>query len=368
MSELLMVVGSLNREAPYFQGARGVGLSVLRFDPDTGDATPLTEDRGIDNPTFLSVDDRTGCIYANTEVFGWHEGTVSAYRYEAGARRLAYLNKQASLGSITAHNSLSHDRRHLLVVNYGASPEGEGPDQALVVYGLRDDGALGPALSSVAHRGRGPDPVRQERAHPHCVRQSPDGRFAIVADLGLDAILTYGLGADGRLSSEPVAVSALPPGAGPRHLVFHPEGRLVLVICELNSTVVSLRYSAENGALAALASASTLPPRWEGESHCSDIQFGPRGRFVYGANRGHDSIAMLGLDAPSGELRPMGHISCGGRTPRNLAVDPTGRFLIVANQNSDDLTVLSIDPDTGVPVPLRRISLGSPMCVKFMRA
>jgi 6-phosphogluconolactonase len=234
MSTHLMAVGSLNREAPYFQGARGKGLSIFKFDSASGHAELLCEEGGVDNPTFLSAHPTNGCLYVNSEVFGWHEGTVSAYRYASAGNRLIYLNKQPTLGSIAAHNSLSHDGRLLFVANYAMFPHGEGPDQGLVVYGLADDGRLMAPTASLAHRGSGPNAERQDRSHPHSVLQTPDGRFVVVADLGLDALLTYEFHSTGVLSAEATAVLALPKGSGARHFAFHPNGRLAFVICELN--------------------------------------------------------------------------------------------------------------------------------------
>ncbi len=367
MSKTFMVVGGLNREAPYFQGARGIGLSVFGFDPATGGSEWICEERGIDNPTYLSADSRSGCIYANSEVFGWHEGVVTAYRFDPRARRLVYINKQPSLGSIAAHNSLDRRGRHLLVANYGMSAPGEGPDRAIAVYPISADGGLSAPSASLSHSGSGPDRERQERAHPHCVLESPDGRFVIVSDLGLDALFTYAYGLNGSLSSKPVATALFSPGAGPRHFAFHPNGRLALAICELNSCISSLFYDADSGRFDLIDTVSAVPDATGIESRCSDIQIHPNGRFVYGGNRGHDSIAILSIDPASGRLSHISHQPCGGRTPRNLAIDPSGRFLVVANQNSDLCSVFSIDAEAGSLAPTDcDVQIGSPMCVKFM--
>ncbi len=365
--DVLMVVGSLNREAPYFQGARGVGLSVFRLDPQTGTAELLCEDGGIDNPTFLSVDAARGCIYANTEVFGWHEGTVSAYRYDPAARRLRYINKQPSLGSITAHSSLDRSGRHLLVANYGMGPHDDGPDRSVVVFPLREDGGLGAPGASVAHRGSGPNAERQERAHAHCVLPSPDGHALVAVDLGLDAILSYRFGPDGQLSGEPLARSALPAGAGPRHLAFHPDGTLAVVTCELDSSLLLLRFDAHMSSFAVLDRLSAVPDPARAGNHCSDVQIHPNGRFVFGANRGHDSLVIAAIDAEAGRLSLVGHHACGGRTPRHLAIDPSGRLLVVANQNSDALAIFPIDPADGTLSSAPWVvPIGTPMCVRFL--
>ncbi len=365
MPETLMVVGSLNRKVPPFPQARGVGLSVLAFDPGDGSAQLVCEERGIDNPAFLCVDGGSGCVYATSEVPGWHEGTVTAYRFDRDARRLVYIAKQPSLGSVTAHCSLDRDARHLLVANYGAFPEGDGPDRAVVVLPIRPDGGLGPPASSVAQRGRGPDPARQERSHPHCVLPSPDGRFAVVADLGLDTLTSYRRGSDGALSAEPAAVTRLTPGCGPRHLAFHPGGRLAVAVCELDSTVASLRYDAESGRFEVIAIAPALP-EGHGISHCSDVQIHPNGRWVYAANRGHDSIAVLALDPDSGALTPRGHHPCAGRTPRHLSLDPAGRYLVAANQDSDGLAIFALDEAGALSGRVHTLPIGTPMCVRFM--
>ena len=364
---MLMVVGSLNREGPTFEGARGVGLSVFAFDPMDGTAVLLFEDGSIDNPTFLSINPATLCVYANTEVVGWHEGTVSAYRVDRAARRLRYLNKQPTLGSITAHSSLDRAGRHLLVANYGLGPHDDGPDQAVVVFPLRQDGGLGAPEARVAHRGRGPDAERQERAHPHCVLPSPDGRYVAVVDLGLDAILSYGFGPDGALADAPVARATLPPGCGPRHLAFCPGGRLAVAICELDSTLLSFRFDARTGAFALLDRLKTTRTDARSGNFCSDVQIHPNGRFVYGANRGQDTVVIATIDPREGTLTLVGYHPCGGRTPRNLAIDPSGHFLVVANQNSDVLTVFAIDEEDGtLSKTPGAIPVGTPMCIRFL--
>ncbi len=226
----LVFVGSLNREAPYFQGARGVGLSVYSLDEGTLETKELAETGTIDNPTFLSVSDDGSRVYANSEVFGWHEGVVSAFRFDRKTNTLDYINKQPTLGSIAAHNFISRDGRKLLLVNYGMG-EG-GPDQSVVVYGIRDDGGLTPPLSTIAHSGAGPNAERQERSHAHSVNETVDGGIVIVADLGIDRLVTYRLSEAGEL--EPLSEFAMPPGAGPRHVALHPGGRFLFVMNELD--------------------------------------------------------------------------------------------------------------------------------------
>lgn len=362
--DLLVFVGSLNREAPYFQGARGVGLTVYGFNETTLEATRLAETNDVDNPTFLSVNaDGTG-IFANSEVFTWREGTVSAYRFDRATHALTYVNKQPTLGSVAAHNFVSRDGTKLLVANYGMG-EG-GPDQAVAVYGIRPDGGLTAPLASVAHEGTGPNADRQERSHAHSVTETIGGGIAIVADLGIDALVTYRLGDDGAL--EPLVETALKPGAGPRHVALHPNGRFVFVMNELDSTVVSLALDAGSGSLAFLDAKPAVPAEAREHNHCADIQISPDGRFLYGSNRGHNSVAVFAVDQENGKLTLVDYTPCGGPTPRNLCLTPSGSHLFSANQNGDRISIFARDTETGRLTDTgKAIAIGTPMCVKITR-
>ena len=274
-----VVVGSVTRAAPYFHGARGKGITVFAFDPRSGELTRLSEKGGVDNPTYLTVHEGNGCIYANSEVFGWNEGTVSAYRLDPRNGTLSYINKQPSLGSILAHNSLDRTGRFLFAANYSiyAEPGDSLPDQSVVVMLIRADGGLGSPVCSRSHSGSGPNPARQERSHAHCVLASPK-RDVLVADLGIDQILVYRFdAASGALSQTPASFTAK-PGAGPRHVAFHPCGRYVYAINELDSTIAAFAFDAASGGLTLLQTAPALPSGYADESHCAGLQFTPDGR------------------------------------------------------------------------------------------
>jgi len=364
VSEFLVFVGSLNREAPYFQGARGVGLSVWRFDEETLQAEKLAETDDVDNPTFLSVSDDGSRVYTNSEVFVWREGVVTAYGFDRGANTLSYINKQPSLGSITAHNFITRDGSKLLVANYGMG-EG-GPDQSVVAYGLRDDGSLTAPLAGVAHKGTGPNTARQERAHAHSVTEIAQGGIAVVADLGIDRLVSYRIGADGSLSR--LAETALAPGAGPRHVALHPDGRFLFLMNELDSTVASLSLDAATGALTLVDTKPAVPAEARDHNHCADIQISPDGRFLYGSNRGHDSISVFAVDQQTGKLTSEGFTPCGGATPRNLCLTPSGRHLFSANQNADRISIFARDADTGRLTDTgKAIEVGTPMVIKMVR-
>lgn len=363
MAKCLVFVGSLNREAPYFQGARGVGLSVYSFDEATLESAELAESTAIDNPTFLSVTDDGSHIYANSEVFGWHEGLVSAFSFDRGTNALRYINAQPTLGSIAAHNFLTRDGTKLMVANYGMG-EG-GPDRSVVVYGLRDDGGLTPPLASIAHEGTGPNAERQERSHAHSVTETIGGGMAIVADLGIDSLVVYRLTDSGDL--EPLSECAVTPGAGPRHVALHPNGRFLFVMNELDSTVASFSLDPESGAIAPIDTQPAVPAEAREGNHCADIQISPDGRFLYGSNRGHDSVAIFAVDQDSGGLTSLGFTPCGGATPRNLALTPSGNHLFSANQNGDVITIFDRDPATGGLTDTgHAIRIGTPMCVRIV--
>ena len=357
----LVFVGSLNREAPYFQGARGSGLTVYSFDEDTLAVARLAGFTGIDNPTFLSVTPDGRRVYANSEVFGWAEGLVSALSFDRATGRLEPIGMQPTLGSITAHNTLSEDGRWLFVVNYGMGAG--GPDRSLVVYGVREDGSLTPAISSVRQAGTGPDAERQERSHAHSVtRIGPD--LLVVADLGTDTLTTYFLDEEGGLTRRDVA--ATEPGAGPRHVALHPTGHWLFVMNELNSTVASYAVNAD-GCLTPVDAKPAVPQDRRAGNHCADIQISPDGRFVYGSNRGHDSIVIFAVDATTGGLTHVAYTPCGGATPRNLAISPSGRHLLCANQNADEIAIFARDAGTGrLTSSGKAIAEGTPMCIRFV--
>jgi 6-phosphogluconolactonase len=365
----LAFIGSLTRPVAYFPAAHGHGISVMRFDEATGALTPISETSGIDNPAFLTVDATGQYLYAVSEVSGWHEGTVTAYRIEAETGALTYINKQPTQGSIAAHVSFDRTGRWLLVVNYRVGPDGARPPQALVVYPIEPDGGIGAAVASVAHVGNGPNPARQEGPHPHCALASPDNRHILVADLGIDRIMVYAFNAaTGKLAPAARPFVRLAPGSGPRHLAFHPSGRFVYVINELASSVTALAWDASTGALEPLQTTPTLPTGIVGESHCSDVRVSADGRFLYGANRGHDSIFSARIDAGTGRLAPLGHHPTYGATPRQFSLDPSERFLVVANQNGDVMSVLARDSETGALSDSgQQAVLGTPMCVAFAR-
>lgn len=364
----LAFVGSLTRPAGYFPTATGRGITVMEFDEASGRLTPLAETTGIDNPGYLAIDPTGRFLYSVSEVAGWHEGTVTAYRIEPDSGTLTYINKQPTLGSACAHVSLDRTGRWLLAANYRDGPDGARPPKALVVYPLDPDGGIGAPVSSASHSGNGPHD-RQDGPHPHCTQISPDNRHILVADLGTDHVMVHAFDAtSGTLSPAARPSARLEPGSGPRHLAFHPSAKFLYVINELANTIAAMAWSAETGGLDAIQTISTLPSGYADVAYCSDIQVSSDGKFLYGANRGPDSIFCAAIDPASGRLAPIGTHSTIGSWPRQISFDPTERFLLVANQNGNIVTVLARDPGTGLLSDSgHHVMLGTPMCVKFAR-
>lgn len=357
MADHLVFIGTLNRGVP--AAARGPGLAVFAFDDRTLTTEKLAHAGDIDNPSFLSVTADGTRLYANSER---PDGTVSAYGFDRAANRLTRINGQSTLGKHPVHNTITRDGSRLLVVNYG---EGAGgPDKAVAVFGIDSDGALTAALGSAAQSGSGPDPSRQDRSHPHSVTETVAGNAAIVADLGTDRLVSYRIAEDGR--PIPWAESALPPGAGPRHLALHASGRFAFLANELNSTVVSLSLDNDTGRLAVIDSRNAAPSGTHPRNFPGDVLIAPDGRFVYVSNRGHNTIVVFALDQDSGRLTPVEHAPCGGKFPRQFALTPSGKHLFAANQKSNRVSILERDAQSGRLADTgKSIEIGTPMCVKI---
>ncbi|MBN9059171.1 MAG: lactonase family protein [Rhizobiales bacterium] len=360
-SKTLLYVGGCNRPTPYFASAHGRGIAIFGFDGAT--TTPLGVQGGIENPTFLTAAPDGGTLYATSEVPEWNEGLVSAYRIDPETGSLTYLNRQSTLGSITAHSSLDRAARFVLVANYMGMPESERPNQSVVVFPRRADGDLDLATASAAHPGHGPDAGRQDRSHAHCVQATPDNRHIVVSDLGIDRLVSYRFDAETGAITK-VGETELPPGSGPRHFAFHPAKAFAYVVNELASTVASLSFDAESGGFTVLDVAPTLDDTTG--NHCSEIKLGPDGRFLYVANRGDDSLSIFAI-GEDGIARRREAVPSGGKTPRHFAFSPDGRLLAVANQDSDVVTLFAVDPADGSLTRLDRdIAVGTPTAICFV--
>jgi 6-phosphogluconolactonase len=333
---------------------------VYRFTLDTQTATATTPVLAVEtrNPSFLVLHPSGRFLYAVGEIEafdGKKSGAVSAFAIDAKTGALTLLNQQPSEGTGPCHLAIDRAGRHLLVANYG------GGNVAVLPIG--PDGRLAPASCVRAHEGSGPDRGRQEKPHAHGVYLSGDERFAFSPDLGADRVFVYRYdGDEGRL--EPHGAAALPPGSGPRHLAFDPKGRHAYVINELLSTITTFAYDAAKGTLTPGETVTTLPSGFGGPSSTAEVAVSPDGRFVYGSNRGHDSIAVFTRDEASGRIAPQGHVALAGRTPRHFTLDPTGRFLLVGHQGSDSIGLFRVDLPSGRLTPLAAsLPVGKPVCL-----
>ena len=236
---------------------------------------------------------------------------------------------------------------------------------SLPVFPIETDGSLGPDVDRYRHEGSGPNRERQNEAHAHSATFDPTGSRVYVADLGIDQVKGYNLDpSSGRLHADTGASVTIEPGSGPRHMTFHPTLPLAWVINELGSTITSFRHDPRTGALTQTATVSTLPEGTTGESSCADIHVHPNGRFLYGSNRGHDSVAGFRIEPDGGRLDPAGHFGEGISWPRNFAIDPDGRIMLVANKLGDDIIAVRVDPETGVMTATgHRCAVSSPVCV-----
>ncbi|MGH9628428.1 MAG: lactonase family protein [Bryobacteraceae bacterium] len=341
------------------------GIYAYRFNLDSGQLTPIGLAAEVVNPSFLAVDPKGRHIYAVSEVAdfqGQKSGAVSAFEIDPGTGKLKLLNTVPTGGGGACHLVVDKASKNVLVANYGGGSIASLP--------LKSDGSLEKASAFVQHEGSSVDPKRQRGPHAHSINLSQDNRHAVVADLGLDQVLVYDFSPKkGTLTANDPPFAKVKPGAGPRHFAFHPKGRYAYVINELQSTVTAFSYDPKRGVLTELQTITTLPEDFSGENYTAEVQVHPSGKFVYGSNRGHDSIAVFAVDAGKGTLTPVEQVSTKGKTPRNFGIDPTGSFLIAANQNTDNLVVFRIDPATGRLTPTgQEVKVDAPVCVKFVAA
>jgi 6-phosphogluconolactonase len=346
-----------------YTGAKSKGIYVSRFDAATGRLTTPELAAETRNPSFLAVHPGGHFLYAVGEVdnaSGKPAGTVNAFSLDRQTGKLTPLNQQASGGGGPCHLAVDATGKCLLVANYGS-----GSIAALPIHA---DGSLGEATTTIQHTGSSVNPQRQAGPHAHFICPSPDHRFVLNCDLGLDQVLVYRLDAvAAKLIPNNPPFATVAPGAGPRHLTFPPDGKFVYAINEMGSTVSAFSYNPVNAAMTEVQTLSTLPKDFSTNNTCAEIVMHPSGKYLYGSNRGHDSIAVFAVDQKAGRLTLLEHQSTQGRTPRHIALDPTGRWLLAENQASDSVVVFALDPDTGKLKPTgQSLAIGSPVCAVFV--
>jgi 6-phosphogluconolactonase len=339
------------------------GIQLHRFDASTGKLTPVGLAGEINNPSFLTIHPNRKYLYSVSETYsfgGQKTGSVTAFAIDPQSGSLKLLNTAATKGTSPCHLVVDRTGKYLLLVNYGSG--------STVTFPIKEDGSLGEVLSFIQHKGSSVDPKRQQGPHAHSINISADNRFAIVADLGTDDVFVYKFdAATGQISPNDPPSTKVKPGGGPRHFTFHPSGKFAYVINEMGSAVTAFAWDAKAGALRELQMISTLPKDWTGVNHCAEVVAHPNGKFLYGSNRGHNSIAVFQVDGKKGTLTAVEQESSQGKTPRNFVIDPSGRWMIVANQDTDNVAVYKIDQKTGALTPTgQTLEVGAPVCVRFL--
>jgi 6-phosphogluconolactonase len=344
-----------------YTSGKSEGIYVYGFSPQVGALGDFETKKSV-NPSFVTIDRSRRFLYAVNEV-GEYEGKpggyVSAFEINSISGNLFFLNQQATQGADPCHVTVDSKRKALLVANYTGGN--------ITVLPIRPDGSLAPASDLKQHEGSGIK-EQQKGPHAHCIILDRFERHALAADLGIDKVMIYRFNRSaGKLVPAKQPFAELQAGAGPRHLTFHPTGKFLYVINELDSSMAAFKYNEVNGTLTHIDTVSTLPGDFSGTSYCADVHVSPAGRFLYGSNRGHNSIVVFEINPRTGKLQLVEHVSTEGDWPRNFTIDPSGKFLLVANQRSDNVVTFNIDQRTGRLTPTgHNQQIPSPVCLKFL--
>jgi len=353
---MLVYVGTFTEPG----GAEGIYL--YRLDSATGALAPIHTVAGLNSPTWVALHPSRRYLYAverHVDDDGLRTGAVTAFAVEPETGRLSLLNRRPSYGVSPCYVSIHPSGRYAFAANYQSGHVAALP--------IGPDGQLGDATSVHHHQGSGPVARRQEGPHAHFITPDPAGRFVLACDLGIDKIMIYRFDpSNGTLEPNDPPFGAAPLGSGPRHLAFHPSGRFAYVINELASTMSAYAYDVTRGALELIETISTLPAGFSGSSSGAQVVVHPSGQYVYGSNRGHDSIAIFRIDQQSGRLTPLGHQPTQGRTPRNFNLDPSGSLLLAANQQSGSIVAFRVNAQTGGLTPTGAVTpVPAPVCIVF---
>ncbi len=339
--EYIVYVGTNTR-------TKSQGIYAYRFQPSAGKVSPIGLVAETPYPSWIAAHPNLQYLYAaNENEFKPERGKpsfMSAFSMDRKTGKLTLLNRASAVGQGPCHLSIDHTGKTLFLANYGSGSVASLP--------IQPDGKLGEAASFIQHKGSSANPQRQAGPHAHCILPSPNNRFVLTTDLGLDEVLVYRFdAAKGTLTPNEPPFAKVAAGAGARHFAFHPNKRFVYVVTEMGNTVTTFAYDDAKGTLTELQTVPTLPKDFTGRSSSAEIVVDAAGKFVYSSNRGHDSIAVFSIDSKKGTLTPVEIVPTQGKTPRNFAIDPTGRYLFAANQDSHNIVVFRIDAKTGKLTP-----------------
>lgn len=332
------------------------GIYTYTFNSTTGDFSEKSVAGGIKNPSFLALSPDKKYLYAIHETEG---GAASGYEIEPGTGQLRLLNTVATKGANSCYVSVSPDGKFMVSGNYSGGN--------LSVHAIEANGSLSDSQQVIQHTGKGPDANRQEAPHVHATDFTPDAKMLLVCDLGIDQLVAYPYHASGKkpLDETNKVVTKITPGAGPRHLVFHPNHQWMYILNELNGKINAFSY--ENKKLTPLFEVSILPEGFSGKFGAAEVKISPDGRFLYASNRIElNEIVVFRISEKNGALDFVERVNSGGKTPRFFEIDPTGNFLLSANQDSDQVTVFKRDIKTGKLTDTgKKIEVGAPTCLVF---
>jgi 6-phosphogluconolactonase len=348
-----------------YTGKGSQGIYACRFRPSTGKLTAVELAAETPNPSFLVVDPAQRYLFAANEIGDYKNaksGSVSSFAIDRRTGKLRALNTVASGGADPCHLAVDKNGSHVLAANYTGG--------SVAVLPVKADGMLGEASDFIQHKGSSVDPERQKEPHAHDVVLTPDNRFAVVADLGLDKLMVYRLDIEkGKLTANDPPAGSVKPGSGPRHFAFHPNGRWAYVINEMGNTITAFNWDGAKGSFHEMQTVPTLPKDFKGENTTAELVVDRKGRYLYGSNRGHDSIAVYAIDPAKGMLTLLEDVPTLGKEPRMFALDPTGAYLFAANQNSNTVVVFRVNPSSGRLTPTgEKVEVVSPVCVTFVAA
>ena len=364
------------REGLPWGGSHSKGIYISRFHPSTGELSEPELAADIVNPAFLAVHPNRRFLYAATEDplslgpnFD-HASYVSAFEIDRNTGKLRPINTMPTGGTSTCYLSIDKTGRYLLFANFGSS--------SVTVLRINDDGSVGAQTAFMKHIGSGRDPAFQSKAHPHSIDVSPDNRFAIVSDLGVDKVFIYGFDASkGRLSPDRPPFVDAESGGGPRHFVFDSAGKFGYSLHEMSGFVTVMAWDSSTGAFTNVQDARTLKPDFVGANDSAEIAIHPNGKFLYESNRrsrgpalwGPDSIGVFAIDPEKGTLTEVEQVSPGGTMPRNFAIDPTGAYLFAANELTGNVVLFHIDGTTGRLSPANKeLKIDVPVSIVFVPA
>jgi 6-phosphogluconolactonase len=360
---VLVAYASLTRGADTFVyfGSHGkgpqCGFSLAHFDTDTGKLTTPEFLLEAVAPAYFIISPDKKHLYTCNSAPG---SSVSAYAIDPATAKLTFINQKPSDGGDPSYVSLDATGHFLMIANFQGG--------SIAVFALQPDGSIGERSAYVQHAGTNVITGKPIQAHAHSIRVDPSNRYVLAADLGLDKLFVYQLDPKtGALQPNDPPSDSVPTGSGPRHTAFHPNGRYVYLINQMGNTIIRFGWDAKTGRLTQYESVSTLPEGFKGKDDASEILVHPSGKFIYATNRGNNSVAVFSVDADSGRLTLLQHISTQGKTPRNCEFDPTGRWLLVSNQDSSNAVVFRIDANTGrltqVGEPVKVLT---PFCERFL--